>query len=95
MSKRQAAQRCGDAVERAYLDWYTTHQNTTTDAAWRAAVEWATKTVNETKHLCVCGAAWASPAHTRCEACGRPRHDYSVGLHQAYVDIAARIRSGD
>ena len=37
------------------------------------------------RFLCVCGSSWISPAHGRCEACGRQRPQYSIGEHAGYL----------
>ena len=33
-----------------------------------------------------CRSKWLTPSHTRCEACGNLRGQYSKGLHQGYID---------
>ena len=35
------------------------------------------------------GADWLSPHHTRCEACGHIREDYSIGLHVGHNEATA------
>ncbi len=43
--------------------------------------------VERVKHLCPkCRSEWISPAHTRCEACGMVRSQYSQGLQQGDID---------
>ena len=46
-------------------------------------------------HLCVCGAEWVSRNHARCEACGRTRHDYSMGYQAGYEDALNERKQAD
>ncbi len=46
----------------------------------------------KTRFLCNCGAEWVSPGHTRCEACGLTRTEYSVGYQAGWAGAWKRGR---